>query len=191
MTIAGILLAGGRSERFGSGDKLLAPFLSKPLVTYAAEALRACDLDLLIAVVANEFVAENLAGFQIATPSRPSHTQSDSLRVGVGLAEDLGADQVIVVLGDMPNITTRLIQDVMGLCRAGAPSAAFDGHRAIPPACFTRESFADIHNLVGDQGARSILRRLPMEALVRAPDGELIDIDTPNDMLKAAAARGN
>ena len=190
MIIAGILLAGGQSERFGRTDKLLAPFLGKPLVTHAAGALTACKFDLLIAVTASQQVAERLSGFQITAPPTQSHAQSDSLRAGLRLAERLGADRAVVVLGDMPNVTTVLIQEVTARCRAGTPSAAFDGRRSMPPACFPRESFSAIQGLAGDQGARTFFRGLSGDALVQAPDGELIDVDTPDDITKAAKARG-
>ena len=38
--ILGVLLAGGRSERMGGGDKCLAPLAGRPLLAHAVERLR-------------------------------------------------------------------------------------------------------------------------------------------------------
>lgn len=38
--IVGVLLAGGRSSRFGGGDKCLSPLFGKPLLAHAIERLR-------------------------------------------------------------------------------------------------------------------------------------------------------
>ena len=65
MTCTGLLLAGGASRRFGPSDKLLATVAGMPLMSHAAQAMRATPLDDRIAVIANPALAPLLDGFRI------------------------------------------------------------------------------------------------------------------------------
>ena len=99
MTLAAILLAAGRSERFGAQDKLLADYRGAPLVSYAADALRDLSPDVLIAVTGSDRVAAILSDFTIVSPNGPGTGLSDSLRAGISTAHEHGVDRVLVVLG--------------------------------------------------------------------------------------------
>lgn len=182
MTTAGVLLAAGHSHRFGPGDKLLAPLRGQPLVGYAAAALRDLGPDLLIAVARSDAVADALDGFEIVRPPEGQGGQADSLRAGIARARDLGATRAIVVLGDMPFVTADLLRRIADSATAHRPSAATDGTRAMPPACFPAAVFPRLLRLRGDRGAAALLRDLPPEALVPAPASALRDIDLPADL---------
>jgi molybdenum cofactor cytidylyltransferase len=54
-----------------------------------------------------------------------------------------------------------------------------------PPACWPRSLFAELRALDGDRGAGRLLQALPEAALVRAPAGCLLDIDTQEDLRRA------
>jgi molybdenum cofactor cytidylyltransferase len=185
MTIAGVLLAAGSSRRFGSDDKLLAMLKGRPLVTHAAQAMRAFAPDVLIAVTTSTEVANLLSDFEIATPPEEAPVQSDSLRASVSLAQSRGATQILIALGDMPFVTADLLQRVAERCTVAQASAATDGRRIMPPACFPQSKFTDLRNVSGDRGAAALLKNLPPSALVKALPETLRDIDTP-ELLQAA-----
>ncbi|MFN3225604.1 MAG: NTP transferase domain-containing protein [Hyphomicrobiales bacterium] len=185
MTVAGVLLAAGSSRRFGATDKLLAMLQGRPLVTHAAQAMCAFDPDVLIAVTTSPEVAALLPDFEIAAPPEEAPEQSDSLRAGISLAESRGATRIVIALADMPFVTADLLQKVAGRCTATRASAATDGQRTTPPACFPQSCFSDLRDLRGDRGAAALLRDLPPSALVDVPPETLRDIDTP-DLLRAA-----
>jgi len=63
--VTGIVLAGGRSTRFGS-DKASALLLGRPLLQWTVDAL-ACVADEVVVVAAN---GQNLPGFTCARPAR-------------------------------------------------------------------------------------------------------------------------
>ncbi len=185
MTVAGVLLAAGSSRRFGSEDKLLAMLDGCPLATHSAGAMCQFAPDLLIAVTTSPEVAKLLPDFEVATPPEEEPEQSDSLRAGVCLAESHGATRILVALADMPFVSADLLRKVAVRCTTTRPSAATDGHRTMPPACFPQLCFTDLRNLRGDRGAASLLRELPPSALVKVPQETLYDIDTP-ERLRAA-----
>lgn len=182
MTRAAVLLAAGASLRFGPNDKLLAPLGGKPLVTHAADALRASDLDARIAVVRSNEVAALLTGFETVTPQEADPKQSDSLRAGVLKAQDVGATQITVVLGDMPFITAGMINAVSQACTSTRPAAAWDGTRPIPPVCFPSVFFDDLLALQGDRGAAALLSDA---VFVSASGLTLHDVDTRDALTEA------
>ncbi|MFV0358806.1 nucleotidyltransferase family protein [Tropicimonas sp.] len=187
MTTVGLLLAAGRSRRFGPEDKLLAGFAGAPLVSHAARALAGCGFDHLLAAVCSARVAALLAEYECVRLDATAAAQSDSLRAGVSRAAELGADRLVIVLGDMPNLTSHLIRRVADTCGAGLASAATDGTCPMPPACFPSGSFAALSALSGDRGAGSLLRDLPAGQLVRATANDLLDFDTPEALARAEA----
>ena len=177
MTTAGVLLAAGQSLRFGDDDKLLATYQGRPLVAYAADAMRRANVDLRFAVVSNRAVEAELAGFELVAPPDDEISLSASLRAGIRAADRAGADRVLVVLGDMPGISHDHLDELLNRCSQGTPSATRGDAGPGVPACFPRSSFTRLTGLEGDVGARSLLENLPDESVVQMHADALIDID--------------
>ncbi|MEM8776853.1 MAG: nucleotidyltransferase family protein [Pseudomonadota bacterium] len=185
MKIAGILLAAGASQRFGIDDKLLVQLQGQPLVTHAAAALKASEPDVLIGVTRTSSVANVLVGFENVICHEPRAQQSDSLKVGLKRAIELGASKVVIALGDMPFVNEELIRAVVDCSTDSSPAAASDGKRSMPPVCFPSAYFDDLLALKGDRGATELLKNLPACAIIETPDLRLYDVDTPDALLKA------
>jgi CTP:molybdopterin cytidylyltransferase MocA len=180
MSTAILLLAAGASRRFGPENKLLAPLEGKPLVRHAADAARAVPADVYLVAISDPDLAELFPDFRkvLVDPDLP---QSASLKAGVAVAAALTMTRVLVVLGDMPRVSTTLMTAVLD--RAGdLPSAATDGRTILPPACLPAAIFPAIAALAGDQGAGAILRHLPPAQCVLASAEDLVDIDRPADL---------
>ena len=182
MIIVGALLAAGHSRRFGAQDKLLAPLNGRPLVSYAATAMRKVDITHRIAVVGSDAVGDHLAGFDVRKPAIELEEMSQSLRVAVQQAELLGADQLLISLGDMPFVTTNMLSEVLALASVTGTAAVTDGMRRMPPACFPASAFAKLSDLSGDTGATQVLRELSANAFIRVDLSCLRDIDTQSDL---------
>lgn len=184
--IVGLLLAAGRSRRFGPEDKLSAKLHGRPLLAHAAGALRAARLDRCLAVCAAPEHQASLAGFEILPPD-PEGDQAASVRAGARRAGALGARKLLVVLGDMPFVSAALMREVVAACDADHPATAHDGRRMLPPACFPAAMLPELLALAGDRGAGALLRaRAPGAVrLCPAAPGMLLDIDTP-EALRAA-----
>ncbi len=181
MITTGILLAAGKSRRFGTGNKLLANLNGRPLVSYAADSLRASSCDELIAVVADSEVAKLLADFKPVSPTGATMLSS-SIRSGIRYAQEHGAARALLVLGDMPNVTPMHLSEVLALATTLQAAASTDGVRRSPPACFPACEFARLTEIDGDRGASDLLASLPKSQLAVAAPNELRDVDRPEDL---------
>lgn len=132
--VGAIVLAGGRSTRFGR-DKLAEPLDGRPLLEHAIEAVRSVADE--IVVVAAPEAPEATGATSPSAPGAPDPSTSPATPPGVrvvrdpepfagplaGLATGLDAldddiDRVIVVAGDMPGLVpavlTRLLDALDG-----------------------------------------------------------------------------
>lgn len=182
MITVGLLLAAGRSKRFGQANKLLADLKGKPLVSHAANAMRMVRLDHRIAVVSDRQVGDLLDGFDVLFQPEAHAPQSANLVLGARRAAELNADRFLVVLADMPLVGADFMGQVLERCSDKLPAAANDGELICPPACFPSVSLSTLMALEGDKGAGSLIAKLPHDRLVTAPKGLLVDVDTPDDL---------
>lgn len=183
--IAAILLAAGRSRRFGSEDKLLAPLAGAPLALHAARRIVELAPRRRIAVCRDRTgaLAEQLTalGFEIVANPHPEAGLSRSLACGIAEAARGPAAAALIALADMPFVG----MDHFGslLARFDAVStpavASTDGTARMPPALFARSLFGALQAETGDRGGKALLADA---ALVHAAPGELADIDRPEDL---------
>lgn len=126
----------------------------------------------------------DLSGLGFATVAvEPGLPLSRSVAAGVDCAARLGADAVLIALGDMPRVSPAHIDRLMQRFDGSAVASSVDG-TAMPPALFGKEHFARLSRLEGNAGAKALLG----PALrVEADASELLDIDTPADLIAAQA----
>lgn len=184
MRTAAILLAAGRSRRFGNEDKLLANFRGQPLIAHAVQPLRDFKPDHLVAVMSNKNILPKLDGFECISVESQASSQSISLHAGIEHALNLGVDRAIIALADMPFVNVQLIKKLQESCTDDRGSATTDGKKSSPPACFPRSVFDALLKLQGDQGAREIIQRMPLDALVAVNGLQLTDIDSKDDLMR-------
>ena len=181
--VAAILLAAGRSLRFGTADKLFATIDGEPLLVHAARRLVEMKPARLIAVCsdARSAAASLLTplGFEIAVNPNPERGLSSSLACGIERARE--AEAALICLADMPFVTLRHLQALLArFDPVDAPlvASAREGI-AMPPALFARSLFDKLAQAEGDRGGRTLLRSA---SLIEAPASELADIDLPKDL---------
>lgn len=179
MTRTGLLLAAGASRRFGAEDKLLAVLHDRPVIAYAAGAMRQASLEHRIAVIANADLRPFLSGFDVVEIA--SGTQSDSLIAGLNAAGT--PDRLLIVLADMPLVTSELLGQVVARVSDSQPAACHDEGLPMPPACFPKNWLARLADASGDRGAGRFIRDLPASALIPAR-GMLADIDSLADLAR-------
>lgn len=183
--VAAVLLAAGRSERFGAEDKLLAPLDGVPMVMHAARRIAGLSPGRRIAVCnPNSPEVAALLGafsFEIVTNPDPARGLSSSLSLGIAAAAQGAGEAALVCLGDMPFVSTKHLQALLGgFDSETAPMVATTlGDAAMPPALFARSRFAQLQALEGDRGARDLLAE---GVHISAAQKELTDIDRPSDL---------
>ncbi len=178
--VAAVLLAAGRSVRFG-GDKLAAPFRGQPLGSHAAMMLRDFPFAAHIAVTGPSALDLAALGFDCHAAPR-DEPMSVSLRTGIAAAAAVDCDACLIMLADMPLVPPAHIAALLA-AHDGVMTATLSGAVRMVPAVMARAAFPLVAGLAGDQGARVLLRAAP--GVVASPDW-LADIDTPGD-----AARSN
>ena len=188
--LVGIVLAAGRSTRFGS-DKLLHRLPDgTPMALASATALRAA-VPRTVAVVGahNEALAALFAAHGIETTIAHQADAGMGASLAAGIDATVGARGWVVALGDMPYIRRDTVARVAGALGAGARLAApaYQGRRGHPvgfSAWFRRE----LLGLRGDEGARSILRQHEGELVLLDCDdpGVVVDVDQPTALMPPA-----
>ncbi|SED66846.1 NTP transferase domain-containing protein [Rhodobacter sp. 24-YEA-8] len=179
----GVLFAAGASRRFGADDKLLVEWRGAPLVCQAANLLMAAFCDESVAVVSSPAVAAVLpAGMkQLQIPQ--GQTMSLSWRSALQYAQEAGADNLLIMLGDMPNLTDGILHDLIRRGVRFGNSACCLGDKALPPAFLALKECLSLGvDPYADQGARALIARIPQEALVRITSAEGLDIDVREDL---------
>ncbi|WP_415183069.1 nucleotidyltransferase family protein [Phaeovulum sp.] len=187
MKTLGVLLAAGASRRFGVEDKLLAPWRGGVLVGASAALMAQAGCDHLAAIVSSESVAAALpAAFDVVRIA-PGQEMSVSFRAACRHAETLGAQRLLIALGDMPGLRVATLQRLLDGAQSGA--CQFEGAR-MPPALLLPADWQTALSDKADQGARATLRALPETALIPLTAAEAQDIDTRADLDQARQGDG-
>lgn len=184
-----ILLAAGSGSRFdplGSQNKLLQPLEDGCSVAVTSAANLLAIMPRVLAVVrpgARELQAELKAiGCDTTVCAQASEGMGASLAHAIGQASD--AAGWIVALADMPCVKPSTIRSLLDALQAGADIVApcHDGRRGNPVG-FSRFYLPQLLSLSGDEGARRLLRMLPMHLVQVNDPGIHYDIDRPQDLL--------
>ncbi|WP_297391064.1 nucleotidyltransferase family protein [Acidiferrobacter sp.] len=190
--ITGLLLAAGRSRRYGS-PKLVESMDGVAPAVRSAHALRAA-VDRAVAIIRPDdlALASQLrgAGFEIICCPDAHGGQGASLALGVRMTG--GSTGWLVASADMPYIKPETAQAVAAQLRLGAIIVApyFHGRRGHPVG-FARALGPQLGAITGDTGALALIKA-HRHLVVKIPcsdSGILGDIDAPEDLLHVTANR--
>ena len=194
-SVAAIVLAAGRSTRMGGPNKLLETISGKPLVRIAAEQALSSRASPVVVVSGHERarIEAALASLDVRLVHNPDYAQGLSTSVKTGLAAlPPESEAAIVCLGDMPQVTSALIDRLIAAFdperNALVVLPTFSGKRG-NPVLWSRRFFPELIALEGDVGARHLIGAYP-EVVTEVPvenAAAMVDIDTP-DALRAAKA---
>ena len=182
--IAGLLLAAGRSSRFG-GDKLCAKLRGKAVIRWSAQALLpSVDVVYVVIPPGADAVVQALSRLDVRVVVNLARDEgmASSIRAGVDAVPD-DVDAIVIALGDQPTVDSRVVMEVIGRWRAGGVDAVVPLYRdgRGHPVLFGRSCFDALRTLRGDVGARAVLEGLgDGVALVDVQTPMPIDVDTPS-----------
>lgn len=192
--IVGLLLAAGRSRRFGS-DKLLQRLPDGRTVLEASLAPLAASVDRVLVLVrpGPSPLHELLQEKNIPYLEVPQADDGMGTTLAAGIRATAQARGWLVGLADMPCLQADTAARIAHALEQGALLAAprHQGRRGHPvgfAACWQPQLAA----LQGDQGARSLLQSAAAQVVTMEVDdpGCLLDIDTP-EALAALITLGN
>lgn len=187
--IAAIVLAAGASKRFGTADKLLAPYGPTTILGESLAAYNAAPVARKIAVIRpNDALAAlcKTAGFEVVENHAADKGMGSSIATGIAALK--GETHALIGLGDMPALKA---ESVALLCQAAATMADTNSDIALPtyqnrrghPRLFAAAHFAYLGSLSADEGARKLIES--SENILHVPTDDTAiayDIDTPDDL---------
>lgn len=195
--VGAIVLAGGRSSRFGR-DKLAAMIDGRPLLDHAIDAVRIVATDVVV-VAAPDANPDVPGGVLVAHD--PIAFEGPLAGLAAGLAAlDPAVDLVVVVAGDMPSLKPAVLQRLLDTVASGSDAAilGLDGDEPpLPLALRRRRVQAAIGTLLdaGERRLRAVSRVLGAEVIPEATwrlddptAATLRDIDTQADLADRARA---
>ena len=188
--IAGIVLAGGGSTRFGS-DKLLVPYRGTPLLHRAIDRVGEVSDDVIVVMSP---AAADPAVPRGARVVRDERRRRPLAGLHAGLLAAVRSDLAVVVAGDMPDLQASVLRALVEALRAGGDAAALatnDGRSPLPIVLRTWPAADAVHTLLhaGRRRLGDVLDVLDTvvidEATWTAMDPgrrSLFDVDRPEDL---------
>lgn len=182
-----LVLAAGQSRRMGEANKLLEPVDGKPMLLHAVDAALAADVAGVTVVTGHDAarVEAALKDRNVAFVHNPDFARglSSSLKIAAAAApEDI--DAAIVLLGDMPRVSARHVDQLIAafnpLEGRAICAPTWNGKRG-NPVIWARGFLDEMAELEGDVGAKSLLAlHEDVVAEVEMMDAAVLhDVDTP------------
>ena len=190
-----VVLAAGRASRMGDGGrhKLLAEFEGEALVRRSARQAIEAGLGPVTVVTGHrsEEVAQAIAGLGVQLEENADFASgmAGSLKVGLAAVEAQGLPGMMVLLADMPNVSSA---DMAALAKAYRKAggkaivrAVSDGQRG-NPVILPAATFEALKSLEGDIGARPVIENSGLAVIdVEIGPAARLDVDTPEAILAA------
>jgi molybdenum cofactor cytidylyltransferase len=193
-SIAGIVLAAGTSTRMGQ-NKLFMELEGETLVRRVVGRVWNAGVNPLVVVLGHE--AERVQGALDGIPHMPvlNHEYergvNSSLRAGIHAVSGTSAHAAIVVLADMPFVTTAMIVTLIEKYRHSAAPLVisdYDGVNA-PPMLYDRSLFPELSASEGQGCGKQVVKRHRHEAeSAWWPPEALTDLDAPEDYERVKAS---
>ena len=197
---AAIILAAGSSSRMGAGrHKLLLPLGDRPVLAHVLEATVASQARPIILVLGHQAAQVHASILQYTIHSsitfveNPDYLQgmSSSLRIGLQtlVTKDTkkelpsySVDGALVILGDQPLMTTHVLDTLIATRQTTGKRiiAPLFNNRRGNPVLFDASLFAELMEVTGDEGGRSIIERHRYDVATVEVGNELAtyDVDT-------------
>ncbi|HEV7921004.1 MAG TPA: nucleotidyltransferase family protein [Thermoanaerobaculia bacterium] len=184
--ISAIVLAAGQATRFGQCKQLM-PLAGRTLIEHVLHNLRHSSADEVVVVLgANaEEIRARVPFGEERLVLNPSYAEGMSTSIQAGLRSlPEAAQAAMIVLADQPFVTTGTYDALLDAYRASRASIVAPTYNGIRgnPVLVDRALFAELMNLRGDAGCRSIFGDHPMMKVAVDDQGVVTDIDTPADL---------
>jgi molybdenum cofactor cytidylyltransferase len=191
---AAVILAAGSSSRMGGGrHKLLLPLDGRPVLAHVVDAALASQARPIVVVLGHEAgrvraeTAAYLERLEIIIVENRDYWQgmSTSMRAGLGALLEGGydVDSALIMLGDQPLITARVIDELINAWRVTGMlivAPLYEGKRG-GPTLFAASLFAELMEISGDEGGRRVLEKHREEVKI-VEFGDVADVAASYDV---------
>lgn len=183
MQIGCVILAAGKSSRFGS-NKLLASLNGIPLLAHTVQAIPTALFSQVVAVVSDSQVADLCRGLGVEICAYEGGDQSQSIRMGLQALSPM--DGYLFVLGDQPLCSSASIQRLIQSFQTQPEHVhrlSFQGHPS-SPTLFPSHLCSALLQLRGERGGMAAVGDTPVRYVEACGPHELWDADTPEKLFK-------
>ena len=184
-----VVLAAGRSSRFGAGrHKLAQPLGASSVLAQTLACALASQLRTVVVTTAAfvDVARSSVAARDVVVLPEVGGDGGAPLGMGTSIAAGVNAsadsDGWLVLPGDMPLIRPATLLAVARAIDNHPVAYAQHGGRRGHPVGFAAELYTELSGLSGDEGARRIIARYPAFAVDVDDPGILVDIDTEDDL---------
>jgi molybdenum cofactor cytidylyltransferase len=192
----GVVLAAGTSTRMGK-NKLLLELDGEAIVHRAVRRAVEAGLDPVFVVLGHE--ADRVRDALGTLPCRPvinlnyAAGVNSSLKTGIQAIADTSTAAAVVVLADMPFVTSEMIATLVKEYRQGAAPLVVSDYEGVnaPPILYDRSLFHELATSEGEGCGKHVVKRHRDEATrVAWPQAALADLDEPDDVERVKAVAG-
>lgn len=187
-----VVMAAGSASRFGGG-KLTAELDGKTLLRRALEAVPAEKLYRVAVVTRGEAALTQAEGFGFLAVDNPCPELGVSRTIRLGLQALGEVDAAMFQVADQPRLRRETAAALVELYLANPDRIVGLGRGGVRgnPCIFPARFFPELLALTGDRGGGAVIRRHPEALLLmEAPEEELMDADTPQELERLARWRG-
>jgi len=192
--VAGVVLAAGTSTRMGQ-NKLFMRLEGETLVRRTVERASQAGFDPLIVVLGHEadLVQQALEGIRYRPVFNPEYARgvNSSLRAGIRAASETDAQAAVVILADMPFVTTAMMETLVATYRRTEVPLVISDYQGVnaPPMLYDRSLFPELAALEGQGCGKHVVKRHRHEAESASwPVDALTDLDVPEDFTRVKAS---
>ena len=199
MKISATILAAGQSRRMENDNKLLLPIEGVPIIQHVCKTVLTANLNPVIVITGyeNENVSQAIpkeVDNIVYNPDWDSGMASSIYEGISSLPENV--DGNMIVLGDMPMISTDTLQLLMGqFIKQKGRLIIYPIYedRQANPVIFPKKYFSEILSLTGDRGCKKVLKQYP-ENVIGIPiqsQEVVLDCDTKDDYFYLLAKKSD
>lgn len=186
--VAALVLAAGSSRRAGETNKLLHSYNGRAMICSVVESVIESNVATGIVVTGHqqETIENILADLDIETHHCPNYTDGMAHSIAFGLSRLQSFDAVLVCLGDMPHISSAIINRIINATHSADNSVAdkivvptYKGQRG-NPVMIGRTFYDSVLRNEGDSGAKFLIKQYPEQVLEVEVDSDCVlrDYDT-------------
>ena len=177
-----VIMASGLGKRFG-GNKLMADFRGKPLISYILDATQGIFSQRVV-VTRHEEVARLCEDYGVQTVLHDLPHRSDTVRLGLNAMGEI--ERCLFATADQPLLRKETVE-ALAIASANRPETVWRtacGDIPGSPVVFPKWTFSQLRDLPEGKGGSFVIKKYPeyLHTVSVRDIYELKDVDSPEDL---------